>query len=64
MVRGIGSCYLCGREMPEGDRNYFDASGLMTCLVCPKDDPDGSKLVAALAERLARRRGGGGGGHA
>jgi hypothetical protein len=49
-------CYLCGRQMTKDDRNYFDASGIATCLVCPKDDPDGHLLVEALRERTEQRR--------
>jgi len=55
-MRGINECYLCGRDMPQGDRNYFNADGIATCLVCPKDDPKGKKLEKALQKRLEDRR--------
>lgn len=55
-MRGVNQCMLCGRDMSAGDRNFFSADGIATCLVCPQDDPDGSKLREAQAERLAARQ--------
>ena len=49
-------CYLCHAEIPAGSRNYFDADGIATHLVCPGDDPTGEELGAALQERLLARR--------
>jgi hypothetical protein len=42
--------------MPAGSMNFFDASGIGTHLVCPKDDPSGKKLEKALADRMEQRR--------
>lgn len=49
-------CYLCHERMEVGSQNYFDASGIATHLVCPRDDPSGKKLDKAMATKLYNRR--------
>lgn len=51
MTPSVAKCGRCGEVIPYRSRNWSNSGVVLVHLVCPRDDPNGYKLLTALKAR-------------